>query len=92
MECVSQFSDYMASNCNAKIRYCANYIILNLHRNISYLTASGTCYRGVPSLPSQERMLHQAQQLNCNAVHILRCVVASATEAEVGAFFLSAIK
>ena len=39
MEEVNQFLDYMASHPDAKIRYRASDMILNVHSDASYLTA-----------------------------------------------------
>ena len=40
MERVDQFLDYMATHPDAKIRYHASDMVLNVHSNASYLTAA----------------------------------------------------
>ena len=39
MKRVNEFLDYMASNPDAKIRYHASDMVLNVHSNASYMTA-----------------------------------------------------
>ncbi len=39
----NQFLDYMATDPNAKIQYCASDMVLNLHSNASYLSAPIAC-------------------------------------------------
>jgi hypothetical protein len=36
---VTQFLDYMATQLNAKIQYCASNMVLNVYSNASYLSA-----------------------------------------------------
>ena len=81
---------------NAKIRYYASDMVLNVHSDASYLTvpkarsrAGGHFFLG--SLPKGgcPIRLNGAVLKNCT---ILKCVAASAAEAELGALFLNAIK
>ena len=41
MQRAGQFMDYMVSNPDAKIRYHASDMVLNVHSDASYLTAPG---------------------------------------------------
>ena len=83
----------MANNPNAIVRFYASDIILNLHSDASYLSAGqgrsrvgGYFFLG--SIPRD----NQGVQLNDN-IHItyviLKLVVASAAEMELGALFLN---
>ena len=89
-----QFLDYMATHPNAKIRYYASDMILNVHSDASYLSvpnarsrAAGIFFLG--SLPQADKpiLLNGIIHVLCT---ILRFVAASAAEAELGALFLNA--
>ena len=91
---VAQFLDYMATNPDAVIRFYASGMILNVHSDASYQTASimrsrggGYCFLG--SLPTDNMPI----KLNGN-IHVISTVIKlvapSAAEAELGALFLSA--
>ena len=91
---VNQFLDYMATHPDAKIRYHASDMILNVHSDASYLTAPNARSRAggiffLGSLPRDDCpiRLNGAILVLCT---ILRCVAASAAEAELGALFLTA--
>ena len=86
----------MASNPDAKIRYYASDMVLNDHSNVSYLMppkarsrAGGHFFLG--SLPKNgcPIRLNGAILTNCT---ILKCVAASAAEAELSALFPNAIE
>jgi hypothetical protein len=92
--CVNQFLDYMATHPDAKIRYSAFNMVLNVHSDASYLSAPHTQshaggYFFLGSTPHDGSPI----QINC-AVHvtctILKLVAASTAEAELGALFLNA--
>ena len=91
---VIQLLDYLATHPDATIRYYASDMILNVHSDASYLSASrarsqasGHFFLG--SIPRNGRPIF----LN-GAIHtlclILKLVAASAAEAELGALFLNA--
>jgi hypothetical protein len=86
---VEQFMDYMWTHPNAKIRYRASDMILNVHSDASYLSAPKARSRAggyffLGSVPVDGKPI----KLN-GAIHItstiLKLVAASAAEAELGA-------
>ena len=91
---VRQFLDYMHTHPNAVIRFRSSDMILNVHSDASYLTASrGRSRAGgyffLGSLPKNGKPI----KLNGNIAitcAILKLVAASAAEAELGALFLNA--
>jgi hypothetical protein len=93
-QCVDQFMDYMWTQPDAKIRYRASDMILNVHSDASYLSAPKAHSRAggyffLGSIPID------GSPINLNvAIHItstiLKLVAASAAEAELGALFLNA--
>ena len=93
MHRVRHLLDYMHSNPNAIIQFRASDIILNIHSDASYLTASRGCSRAgryifLGSLPQPGNPI----KLNGNIAitcAILKLVAASAAEAELGALFLN---
>ena len=96
MQRVQKFLDYMASNPDAKIRYHASDMVLNVHSDASYLTAprarsraSGHFFLGSIPKDGCPIRLNGAILTNCT---ILKCVAASAAEAELGALFLNALE
>ena len=93
LEKAYQVLDYLATNPNAVVRFRASDMVLNIHSDASYLSepnarsrACGHFFMG--SLPNDGDPI----KLN-GAFHtlclILRFVVASAAEAELGALFLN---
>jgi hypothetical protein len=81
--------DYLATHPNATIRYHASDMVLHIHGDASYLSVSnarsrlgGLFFLGVKS-PEQETL--NGSILNVDAV--IKNVVASASESEVGACF-----
>ncbi len=91
---VEQFLDSMWTYPNAKIRYRASDMILNIHSNASYLSAPCTCswaggYFFLGSLPVDGNLikLNGAIHITCT---ILKLVATSAAKAELGALFLNA--
>ena len=85
--------DYLATNPNAKIRYYASEMILNVHSDASYLSesrarsrASGRFFLG--SLPQPNEPIKLNGPIHDLCV-ILQLVAASAAEAELGALFLN---
>ena len=90
---VCQLLDYMATHPEAKIRFCASEMVLNIHSDASYLSsangrsrAGGSFFLG--SLPTDGNPI----QLNGNIMitcKILKLVALSAAEAELGALFVN---
>jgi hypothetical protein len=94
MKRVNQFLDYMWTHPDAKIRYRASDMILNVHSDASYLSAPKARSRAggyffLGSLPrdGDPIKLNGAIHVTCT---ILKLVAASAAEAELGALFLNA--
>ena len=93
MQRIWHLLDYMHSNPNATIRFRAPDMILNIHSDASYLTATkGRSHAGgyffLGSLPQRDQPI----KLNGNIAitsAILKLVAASAAEAELGALFLN---
>jgi hypothetical protein len=93
MKCVNQFLNYMWKHPDAIIRYRASDMILNIHSDVSYLSAPKACSRAggyffVGSIP-QDRdpiKLNGAIHITCA---ILKLVAASTAEAEQGALSLN---
>ncbi len=93
MKQVKHLLDYMHTNPNAIIRFQASDMILNIHSDASYLTATkGRSRAGgyffLGSLPKEGNPI----KLNGNIAitcAILKLVAASAAEAELGALFLN---
>jgi hypothetical protein len=91
---VNQFLDYMHTHPNAKIRFRASDMILNIHSDASYLSATRARSRAggfffLGSMPKNGEPIF----LNGNILitcAILKLVAASAAEAELGALFLNA--
>ena len=88
-----QLLDYCASHPNAKIRYRASSMILNIHSDASYLSESqarsriaGHYFLGQLPTATAPITLNGAIYVFCG---ILKFVVASAAEAELGALFLN---
>ena len=94
MKKVEQLLDYMATKPNAKIRYQALDMILNIHSDASYLTttrsrsrAGGYFFLGSLPKDGEPIFLNGNIMITCS---ILKLVAASAAEAELGALFLNA--
>ncbi len=86
-----QLLDYLASNSEAKVRYHALDMIMNIHSNGSYLSetkarsrACGQYFMGWMPKNGEPIKLNGAFYVNTT---ILRFVVASAAEAELEALF-----
>jgi hypothetical protein len=86
-----QLLDYLASNSEAKVKYHASDMIMNIHSDASYLSetkarsrACGHFFMGWMPKNGEPIKLNGAFYVNTT---ILRFVVASAAEAELGALF-----
>ena len=85
--------DYMATHPEAKIRFRASDMVLNVHSDTSYLSAAKCRSRAggyffLGSFPTDGKPI----QLNGNIMitcKILKLVASSAAEAELGALFVS---
>ena len=93
MEKALQVLDYLATHPDAKVRFRASDMILNIHSDASYLTepksrsrASGHFFLGWLPVDGKPIRLNGAFHTLCS---ILRFVVSSAAEAELGALFLN---
>ncbi len=91
MQRCTQLLDYLASNSDAKVRFHASDMVMNIHSDASYLSEpqarSRTCgHFFMGSLPTDGDpiLLNGAFFVNTT---IMRFVVASAAEAELGALF-----
>jgi hypothetical protein len=91
---VNQFLDYMWTHPDAKIRYRASDMILNVHSDASYLSApkarsraGGYFFLGSIPRDAEPIIINGAIHITCT---ILKLVAASAAEAELGALFLNA--
>jgi hypothetical protein len=98
MKAANQLMDYLATHPNATLRYTASNMILQVHSDASYLSESQARSRAgglffLGSIPPTDRPSPKPPNIN-GAVHvnsnIMRQVLASATEAEVGALFYNA--
>jgi hypothetical protein len=92
VQSMTDFMNYCATYPNATIRYVASDMILHCHSDAAYLTepearsrAGGHHYLG--NLPHNEH-IHNGSILDIS--RILKMVVASAAEAEVGALYVNA--
>jgi hypothetical protein len=86
-----QLLDYLASNSEAKIRYYASDMVMNIHSDASYLSetkarsrACGHFFMGWMPKHDEPIKINGAFYVNST---ILKFVVASAAEAELGALF-----
>ena len=91
---VEQLMDYLATHPDATIRYHASDMILQIHSDASYLTEpkarsriGGHFFLGKETEPGKPIYLNGAIHTLCA---ILKHVVASAAEAELGALFINA--
>ncbi len=93
MQKSKQLLDYLATYPDATIRFCASDMIMNVHSDASYLSESNTCgcacghfFMGWSPKDGNPIQLNSDFFTLCA---ILCFVVASAAEAELGAFFLN---
>jgi hypothetical protein len=93
MEKALQVLDYLATHPDATIRFRATDMIMNIHLDASYLSAPnsrsracGHFFLGWLPVDGEPIRLNGAFHTLCS---ILRFVVASAAEAELGALFLN---
>jgi hypothetical protein len=91
MEQCTQLLDYLAHNADAKVHFHASDMILNIHSNASYLSeakarsrACGHFFMGWMPKNGEPIQLNGAFHVSMT---IMRFVVASAAEAELGALY-----
>ncbi len=88
-----QLLDYLATNCDATMRFRASYMIMNVHSDALHLSKAnarshvrGHFFMGWTAKDGNPIKLNGAFFTLCA---ILRFVVASTTKAELGALFLN---
>ncbi len=86
-----QLLDYLASNSEAKVRFYAFDMIMNIHSDASYLSETGARSRACGHffmgwMPKNGEPIKINGAFYVNAT-IMKFVVASAAEAELGALF-----
>jgi hypothetical protein len=91
MERCIQLLDYLESNQNAKVRFHASDMVLNIHLDASYLSESGAQSRACGHffmgwMPKNGKPIKVYGAFYTSS-SIMRFVVASAAEAELGALF-----
>ncbi len=93
LEKAYQVLDYLVSNPDAVVRIQASDMVLNIHLNTSYLSEPKACSRACGHF-FMDSVPRDGKPIKLNGVFhmlclILQCVVASAAEAELGAFFMN---
>jgi hypothetical protein len=93
LEKAYQVIDYLATHPNAVVQFCASDMVMNIHSDASYLSepnahsrACGHFFMGSVPRNGDSIKLNGAFHTLCS---ILRFVVVSAAEAELGALFLN---
>jgi hypothetical protein len=84
--------DYLATHPGATIRYHASHMILQIHSDASYLSVSNARSRlgGLFSLGNKSPEQDKLKGSILNVAAVIKNVVASAAESEVGACFHNA--
>ena len=90
LKATEYFLNYVASNPNASIRFCASNMILQVHSDAAYLVALNTC-----NCARDYHFLGTNDQTQFNApilvlAHIIKNVIASVAEAEIGSLYMNA--
>jgi hypothetical protein len=93
MEKTKQLIDYLATNLDAMIQYCASDMIMNVHPDGSYLSEAGTRSRACGNF-FMGWNAKDSNPIKLNGPFFTLCailcfVVTSAAEAELGALFLN---
>ena len=93
MRDVQHLLDYLATNPDAKVRYHASEMVLNIHSDASYLSEpraksrlAGHFFLGSVPKKGESIKMNGAIYVACG---VLRIVVCSAAEAELAALFLN---
>ncbi len=91
MKRCAQLLDYLADHADAKIRFYASNMVMNIHSDASYLSEGrarsqtcGHCFMGWLPKDGDPIQINGAFHVSTN---VIRFVVASAAEAELGALF-----
>ncbi len=89
LERCMQLLDYLASNNPAKVRFHVSDMIMNIHSDASYLSASGARSRAcgnffMGSIPKDNKPIVLNGAFHTSTT-VMQFVVASAAEAELGA-------
>jgi hypothetical protein len=90
---LTQLLNYFSTHSDATIRYHASDMILNIHSDVGYLNEPEARSRAGGHFFMSSTPINGVQQNNGSILTlstILRMVVASAAEAEIGALFLNA--
>jgi hypothetical protein len=88
----NQLLDYLVTHADSTIRYHASYMILHIHSDVSCLSVSNTCSHLGGLFFCGDKSPHK-DNLNgsiLNVASVIKNVVASAAESEVGACFQNA--
>ncbi|KAL7481387.1 hypothetical protein ACHAW6_007070 [Cyclotella cf. meneghiniana] len=86
-----QLLDYLASQEDAVLTYNASEMILGVHSNVSYLSEPNASSRaGSHFFLSTNAPIPPNNGAILNIAHIIKHVMASATEAELGALYITA--
>jgi hypothetical protein len=93
LEKAKQLLDYLATNPDARIRYRASDMIINVHSDVSYLSEADVCSRACGHFFMGWRA-KDGTPIELNSAILSLCailclIVASAAEAELGALFLN---
>jgi hypothetical protein len=88
----NQLLDYLATHPDATIRYRASYMILHIHSDASYLSVSNARSRLGGLFLCGDKSPHEDTLYSSilNVASVIKNVVASAAESEVGACFQNA--
>jgi hypothetical protein len=83
--------NYLAQNAKAKVRFCASDMVMNIHLDVSYLSKAKACSRTCSHF-FMGWMRKYGDPIKINgtfhvSANILRFVVVSAAEAELGALY-----
>jgi hypothetical protein len=90
MENIKLFLDYAASNQDAIITYNASDMILAVHSNASYLSKpKGRSCAGGHFFMSFDVSDPEGNSAVLNIVHLIKAVMSSAAEAELGALYIN---
>ena len=91
MKLCKLFLDYMASQEEPILTYKASNMVLAVHSNASYLSEPKACSRaGGHMFMSSNDEIPQNNGAILNILQIIRAVMSSAAEAELGALFINA--
>jgi hypothetical protein len=90
MALCKQFLDYVASQDKAILTYKASNIVLAIHSDASYLSKPKACSRaGGHMFMASNNKIPKNNRAILNILQIIRAVMSSAAEAELGALFIN---